>query len=145
MKLMIQKGLVLTVAGLVYVLGEYLQGFWFFKTDIPNLCGDSFFDGHRFCDSPYLKLGVVFVIMSEWLFLVAVILLFANERGTRWFFKFSIVYVPVAALLVASVPATSSAFLSFGPFQEGVARILGGLYALAALGIVLVARVRERA
>jgi hypothetical protein len=130
-------------AAVIYILGKFFGGYW--GMQFSPFCHPYYENGKTYCNSAYSHLGSLFVIVGEWLFLVAVILLFANERGMRWFFKFSIVYVPVAALLVASVPASSSAFLSFGPFQEGVARILGGLYALAALGIVLVARVRERA
>jgi hypothetical protein len=143
MRLAAKKILAPFSAAVIYILGKFLGGYW--GMQFSPFCHSYYENGKVYCNSTYSHLGDLFVIVGEWLFLVAVILLFANERGTRWFFKFSIVYVPVAALLVASVPASSSAFLSFGPFQEGVARILGGLYALAALGIVLVARVRERA
>ncbi len=143
MKLWIKKLLIFVIAGFVYTFGQYFRGVWFLNSGLPNTCGHAIFNGIPFCDSPYLDtLGWPLITLGEVLAVVAVIMLFANERGLRKWFRFSLVYLPLAAVLSIYL---SSLRLPLGPTIQlwGPVRFFGIIYALVTAGIVLYARVRR--
>ena len=137
---------VFLVAGVLYLVGQYFRGYWFPNFTWPFSCQEIHFGTSVYCNPIYLEtLGWPLIVAGEFLALVGVVLLFANERGFRAWLKFSLYYIPIAAALTLWI---FPLHLGFGfdlnttvPISQGV-NDFGKLYLLITLGIVLWRRFR---
>ena len=143
MKLWIKKLLISVIAGLTYLAGQYFRGVWLVNVPIRTFCHAYLENGRFYCNSPYINtLGWPLITLGEVFAVIAVIVLFANERGLRKWFRFSLVYLPLAAVL--SIYLSSLRFPLGSTIQLwGPVRFFGIIYALITAGIVLYAKVRR--
>ncbi len=147
---MLERGGVFITAAVVYLIGQYYRGVWFLGTSLSSVCGYAEFDGTRFCNSPYINtLGYPLIAAGEFLTVVAVVLLFAGERGFRAWLKLSEWYLPLAIIgtyllsqvsinpigLMASYPAANYTF---------EAQLFGFIYVVLTIGAVLRGRILEK-
>ena len=100
MKNLYKKGSVFVVAVVLYLVGQYFRGVWFLGSSI-SVCRNSVDQWGTFCNSPYIDtFGYPLITAGEFLAVIAVVLLFANERALRRWFKFSLFYIPIVSVLV---------------------------------------------
>lgn len=134
----IKKFVPFIAAGIVYLAGQYFRGPWF-KDFSFSICHKGIDAQGVFCDSLYINLGLALIAAAEVLAIVSIILLFANQAGFRRWFKFSLWYIPVAAVLVIWFTPTSLIALP-GPGTPDYTNftwILGYLYILITVVITL--------
>lgn len=126
-------------AGAVYLLGQYFRGYWLPNFTWPFRCYMVQYQGTTYCDPQYLgTLGWPLITAGEVLAIVGVILLFANARALRGWWRMSCWYVPAAVLLVIFLPYQSPLnFMSGSPDYNLTVQLWGGLYIIITLGIVL--------
>ncbi|HEX8947030.1 MAG TPA: hypothetical protein VF829_02345 [Candidatus Paceibacterota bacterium] len=143
MKIWKQKVSFLVTAGFVYLLGEYLRGQWFLNTKLDRLCHPYWENGSLYCHSPYQGLGFVFIAAGEVLAIAGVILLLANEKGVRAWWRMSRWFLPVAALITIFLPVSSplGIFLGRSPNYTATIWLLGFIYILTTLVLVIRDRV----
>ncbi len=143
MNLWYKKGLIFVVAGISYLVGQYFRGVWFLGSTIPNVCGHAESGGVPFCNSPYLDtLGWPLIILGQVLAVVALIMLFANATIFRTWLKFSLYYIPIAALLTFWMYPTTTPLGGVVPVSQGVI-VFGWLYAILTFLIVLIQFIRH--
>lgn len=131
-------------AGILYLLGEYLRGDWFVGTKMDFLCHPYIENGKLYCHSLYLDTGLVLIAAGEIFAIVGIILLLANERGLRAWWRVSRWFVPIATLLAIVLPVTFSLPVTGYISREAVVWLLGYLYILTTLLIVLGTRYAAR-
>ena len=149
-RFILERGGVFLTAAVVYLIGQYYRGVWFVGADVRSFCSSYFENGNLYCNSPYIDtLGYPLIAAGEFLAVVAVVLLFAGERGFRAWLKLSAWYLPLAVIgtyllsqvsinpitLMASYPAANYTF---------EAQLFGFLYVLLTIGAVLRGRVLEK-
>ena len=145
MSLSYKKSLVIIVAGLVYLAGQYFRGVWFLGGIIPNFCGHAEVGGVPFCNSPYMDtLGWPLITLGQMLAIVWFIIWLANEKTYRTWLKVSAVYIPTAVILsfliypIRFAPGTPISPVSYGIYP------FGALYIIITLVVVLIGWWRGR-
>src|SRR3989344_840108 len=132
------------LAGMLYVVGQYLWGRWFESFPI-NLCQYVTDTQGTYCHSPYINTGFALIAAGQVFAIVGVILLFANRAAWRRWLVSSLVYVPITAYISFSVgglsPLGLPTYNSVG-YPDRWIWLFGALYILITFIIVLVSRLR---
>ncbi|HEY4523066.1 MAG TPA: hypothetical protein VJK73_01705 [Candidatus Paceibacterota bacterium] len=145
MSLSYKKSLVIIVAGLVYLAGQYFRGAWFPHLTWPFPCHEITFGTSTYCDAAYLEtLGWPLITLGQMLAIVWFLIWLANERTYRLWLKVSAVYIPTAVILsfliypIRFAPGTPISPVSYGIYP------FGALYILITLVVVLIGWWRGR-
>jgi hypothetical protein len=139
MKIWMKKIFFLAASGVVYLVGEYLRGVWFENLPI-NPCQYSIDQQGIFCNSPYVDIGFAFMAAGQVFAIIGIILLFANEKGFRAWWRFSRWYVPIVAFIViflSPIVLFHSLMLSSSISRERVVYDFGAIYILVTLFIII--------
>lgn len=132
MKLWYKKTLVFVVAGLAYGTGLF-----FSAPEKFGFCNDTQSVSY-ICRVPgAVNIGWPLTSLGQALAVVAIIMLFANERSWRTWFRFSVWFVPLIALIVIFVFP-----LPFAPGyalpRDGAVNAFGHLYEIVTFFIVVI-------
>lgn len=139
-----KKFSVFVVAAITYLVGQYFRGSWLADQNIRTFCHSYTENGKLYCNSPYLDtLGWPLITLGEFLAVIGIVLLFANERALHRWFKFSLFYVPIATILVLWIYPLTAPLGAIAGYDVGVNNA-GWLYLFATLYIVLREFFRKR-
>lgn len=140
MNLWYKKSSLFVLAGVSYVVGQYFRGVWFQHFSI-NTCRYAVDSWGTFCNSPYLSQGYAFILLGEYLAIIAIIMLFTNAVIFHRWLRFSLYYVPIAVVLTFWMYPTTTPLGGVVPISQGV-RLFGWLYIIITVAIIFVSWVR---
>jgi hypothetical protein len=136
-RFVLTRGSVFLTAALAYLIGQYFRGYWLPHTTWPFACHLIRSGVSTYCDPIFIDiLGYPLIVTGEFLAVVAVVLLFANEHAWMRWRKFSLYFIPIAFVLVLWIYPITTPMGGIAPYAVGV-RNAGWLYLLATLYIVL--------
>ncbi len=135
MTLWYKKSVIFILAGISYIVGQYLRGVWF-NPSWPFPCQEIHSGSVIYCNAPYLAQGFALITLGETLAIVALILLFANARAFHKWLKFSYWYVPLATLLTFWMYPTTTLLGGVVPITQGV-RLFGEPYIVITAYVVI--------
>ena len=133
MRTSVKKFLIFVFAGAVYLIGQFFANPQFF-----GYCMERPYK-YDFCLAyAAVNIGWPLIAAGHMLAIAGIILLFANARALRNWLWMSVVYLPLAAIMVIwYTPTAPCIFMCGPPDYENMTRNLGYLYILITLVIVL--------
>ncbi|HEC93813.1 MAG TPA: hypothetical protein ENI56_00330 [Candidatus Kaiserbacteria bacterium] len=137
MTLWYKKSVIFILAGISYIVGQYLRGVWF-NPSWPFPCQEIHSGSVIYCNAPYLAQGFALITLGETLAIVALILLFANARAFHKWLKFSYWYVSLSALFVIYMTPLPLVPLASPLSSERAIYDLGVVWQYITAGIVIV-------
>ena len=119
-------------AGVLYLVGRFLG-----EPQIFGFCKMRPYQSDLCLADTAVNIGWPLIAAGEIFAIVGIILLLANERGVRAWWRVSRWFVPTATLLAIVLPITFSLPVTGYISRESVVWLLGYLYILLTLAIVL--------
>jgi hypothetical protein len=140
------KLLVLIFSGFVYLIGQFYIGNWLMGTSADFICHPYSENGRLYCHSLYLDFGLNLVAVGEMFAVVGLLILFANRLGLKWWAWFSLVFVPIAAIVIIWFAPTPPAIVAGNESPDRVNLIwfFGYIYMVVTFLLVALARYRAR-
>lgn len=139
MNLWTKRFIVLFGAGILCLVGQYFRGSWWPGLTWPFSCVQVKTQFLTYCAPTHINtLGLPFIVAGEVLFVIALLLIFANELGFRRWWHFSRWFIPITALFLVYCTPIALPVNSF-IYTDKVVDLLGFyIYVPITLAIIVI-------